>query len=310
MSTEEIEATIVVESYTHSEGGDFDRLSHVLRAATRMAQENGNARVFVTDVEGSEALLKLLSSDFPQAERVDALGLSYDEAKTKAAQQAKSRFIVYLDGDCLPQGDWLERHLEVLRSGKAQATGGFTRYDGGFYASVCSVMDFGFLLPRRERTLSCYASNNSGFVREMLVKSPVPDGPMRCRCYAHAQLLKRQKTPVRLVPNAVVLHEVQPFYVERFRQGYDAVAACWTDPSLPETPWLKLGPLAALPLYARNVLLDWRRLQSGRRDLKLKKWQITPAMALYPLFRLVDFAGMLSALSKPRSTEKSCDVAA
>ncbi len=308
MENEKLEASIVVESYTHGEGGDFGRFRNVLQAATQMAATHGNTQVLVTDTHGDQALLDLLAREFPAVERVDALGLSYDEAKTKAAQQAQSRFVLYLDGDCLPQDGWLERHLEVLRSGKVHATGGFTRYDGGFLASVCSVMDFGFLLPRGNRTLACYASNNSGFRRDTLIESPVPHGPMRCRCYAHAQLLKRRKTPVMMVPNAVVLHEVQPFRVERFRQGYDAVAACWTDPTLPETPWLRLGPLAAFPLYARNVLLDWRRLQNGRRDLNLKNWQISPALALYPFFRLVDLAGMLSALTKPRPNDESCEI--
>ena len=302
------EASIVIESYTHGEGGDFGRFRDVLQAATQMAKAHGNACVLVTDTHGDDELLELLEREFPEVERVEALGMSYDEAKTKAAEQSQSRFVLYLDGDCLPQQGWLDAHLEVLRDEKTHASGGFTRYDGGFFAAVCSVMDFGFLLPRGQRILPCYASNNSGFRRSTLLQSPVPSGPMRCRCYAHAQLLKRLKTPVRMVPNAVVLHEVQPFYVERFRQGYDAVAACWTNPKLPETPWLRLGPLAAMPLYARNVLLDWRRLQNGRRDLGLKSWQITPALALYPFLRLVDFAGMLSALTKPRPQTESCEV--
>lgn len=299
MKNEELEVTIVIESFTHGEGGNSDRFRNVLQAATQMAKRHGGAKVFATVVSDDAKLHALFSHDFPEIEVVEAFGLSYDEAKTKAAQQAQSRFVLYLDGDCLPQKGWLDHHLNALRGG-AHATGGFTRYDGGFFAAVCSVMDFGFLMPRGKRDLSCYASNNSGFRRDLLVENPVPDGPMRCRCYAHAQLLNRQKTPVRMVPNAVVLHEVQPLGVERFRQGYDAVASCWTDSTLPETWLLKWGPLAALPLYARNVWLDWRRLQNGRRDLNLKHWQVTPALVLYPFLRLIDLAGMLSALTKPR----------
>ncbi len=308
-----MEATIVIESPNLGEGGNFDRLRHVLQAATQMARRHGSAKVFATVVSDNAELHALFSHDFPEIEVVEAFNLSYDEAKTKAAQQAQSRFVLYLDGDCLPQEGWLDYHLNALRSG-AHATGGFTRYDGGFFAAVCSVMDFGFLLPRRSRALKCYASNNSGFHREFLLQAPVPDGPMRCRCYANAQLLERQKTPVRMVPNAVVLHEVQPLGVERFRQGYDAVASCWTNPTLPETRLLKLGPLAALLLYARNVLLDWQRLQNGRRDLNLKNWQVTPALVLYPFLRLIDLAGMMSALTKPRpassySKRESCETA-
>src|SRR5207253_1661749 len=77
---------------------------------------------------------------------------------------------------------------------------------------------------------------------------PLPDGPMRCRCFAHAQKLLRRGTPVRMVPTARVRHERQPFLRERIRQGSDVVAACWVDPELRQVRWLRLGPLAAPPV--------------------------------------------------------------
>ncbi len=105
-----------------------------------------------------------------------------------------------------------------------------------------------------------------------------------------------------MVPAAKVRHLPQPFFPERFRQGYDRVAACWADPALRETAWLKLGPLAAPLFYAENVWLDWRRLHQGRRDLAMTRWQALLAVPLFPLFRLVDFAGMLRALLERRVT--------
>ncbi len=153
-------------------------------------------------------------------------GLDYDGAKQKAAASARGVYVLFLDGDCLPAPGWLDHHLSPLRRGEAQATGGFTRYDGGYMAAVATVLDFGFLLPRGRRVLGCYASNNCGFKRDLLADVPIPAGPMRCRCFAHAQTLLRHGTPVTMVPEAAVRHEVQPFFRERYRQGYDAVAAC------------------------------------------------------------------------------------
>lgn len=291
----ELEVSVVVESFTHGEGSSLDRVWLALRAATEMVEANGDGEVLVADSSGDPALARLLEREFPAVRRIDALGLGYDEAKLKSAQESRGRFVVYLDGDCIPDSRWLDHHLDALRAG-AHATGGFTRYDGEFMGAVESVLDFGFLLPAEPRPLGCYASNNVGFRREVLLEAPFPEGPMRCRCFAHAQLLQRRGTPVLMVPAARVRHERQPLFRERYRQGYDAVAACWTDPSLPDSSLLHRGVLAAPGFYRRAVAYDWRRIRAGRSDLGLTGWRSPAAAVLAPALRLVDLAGMVRAL--------------
>lgn len=290
------EVSIVVESYTHGEGSSLQRVEQALEAATRMLEEVGEGELLVADSSADPALAELLQRKYPHARRIDGAGLGYDAAKMKAAREAQSPLVLYLDGDCIPASGWLERHLEALRNGAA-ATGGFTRYDGGFFGAVESVMDFGFLLPAGNRTLACYAFNNSGFKRDVLLDKPVPEGPLRCRCYAHAQLLNRSDAPVLMVPGARVRHERQPFARERVRQGFDLVAACWADPELPEARLLRFGVVSAPFFYARAVVNDLRRLVAGRRDLELAAWQVPAAAALLPLFRLTDFVGIVRALA-------------
>jgi hypothetical protein len=291
-----VEVSVVVESFTHGEGSGLDRVGLALRAATDMVEAHGDGEVLVADSSGDPELGELLERAFPAARRVDARGHGYDEAKLKAAQEAQGRFVLYLDGDCIPEPGWLDHHVVALRAG-APATGGFTRYDGRFMGSVESVLDFGFLLPAEARPLGCYASNNVGFQRQVLLETPFPDGPMRCRCFAHAQLLERRGTPVQMVPAARVQHERQPLRKERFRQGYDAVAACWTDPCLPQSQLLRLGVLAAPGFYRRAVAYDWQRIRAGRRDLGLRGWRGPAALVLAPVLRLVDLAGMVRALA-------------
>jgi hypothetical protein len=287
--------SIVVESYTHGEGASLDRVTLALEAAHGMIEQHGSGEVLVADSSADPALAGLLGERFPMARRIDAAGFGYDEAKMKAAREANGEIVLYLDGDCIPGPGWFERHLAVLQNG-ALATGGFTRYDGGFFGGVESIMDFGFLLPAGDRSLACYAFNNSGFNRELLMDKPLPDGPMRCRCYAHAQLLLKTGTPMQMVPEARVRHERQPFFRERFRQGFDLVAAAWADPDLPDRHLVRLGVLAAPLFYGRAVLNDQRRLAVGWRDLGLRAWQAPLAALILPLFRLVDLAGVLRAL--------------
>jgi hypothetical protein len=285
--------SVVVESYTHGEGSSLERVTLALEAATTMAEMG---EVLVADSSGDPALAELLRERFPSARRIDAVGLGYDDAKMKAAREARGEFVLYLDGDCIPAPGWLEHHLAALRGG-ANATGGFTRYDGAFLGAVESILDFGFMLPARHRVLDCYAFNNSGFRREVLLATPLPAGPLRCRCYPHAQLLNRSGSPVQMVPEARVRHERQPFFRERYRQGYDMVAAGWADPTLREGRLARIG-LAAAPLfYGRAVANDLRRLVAGRRDLGLQLWQVPAAAALLPVMRLVDLAGVVRALA-------------
>jgi hypothetical protein len=289
------ETTLVVESYTHGEGSATDRLRLALVAACRMGAGRGDVEVLVADSSGDPELPGLLDREFPEIRRIDATGLDYDSAKMKAAREGHGRYVLFLDGDCIPEPGWLDAHVEALERGAA-ATGGLTCYDGGYLGALHTVLDFGFLLPVGDRVLGCYAFNNSGFRRDFLVDTPLPDGPMRCHCFAHAQLLLRRGTPVRMVPSARVRHERQPFVRERFRQGYDSVAACWVDPELQERRWLRLGAVAAPLFYARSVVYDWRRLVQGRRDLGLSAAQVAVALPLFPLFRLVDLLGMTRAL--------------
>jgi Glycosyl transferase family 2 len=247
-------------------------------------------------VAGDPGLAEEVARVAPEARVLDADGLGYDEAKMLAAREARGRFVAYLDGDCIAEPGWLDAVLGPLRSGEALASGGFTRYEGGFVAGVQTLLDFGFLHPLASRPLECYAANNCAFDRATLLAEPMPGGPLRCRCFHHAQRLKRRGSAMLLAPPARVRHEPQPLLRERSRQGYDVVAACWADPALPEAALLRLGRAATPLFYALVVALDIRRLFPGGRAVGIRAWQWPAALLLFPLLRLVDAAGMWRAL--------------
>jgi glycosyltransferase involved in cell wall biosynthesis len=291
-----MEFSIVVESITLDEGADWARFRASLAAAVDMIPEDKSGEVLVVDNCGLPELEDLLNRAFPQVKRISAHGLGYDRGKMLAATLASGKYLLYLDGDCLPQPGWHAAMMECMRSGQAVACGGYTRYEGGFMAAVGSVMDFGFLYPRISRPLDCYASNNCGFLREWLNQNPMPEVDMRCSCYAHTQQCFRDGFPVMMVPEAFVLHERQPQIRERTRQGYDAIAACWVDPKISANRFLRFGILAAPIFYAMNVMLDWRRVWIARVDLDLTFLQALGSMLLFPFLRLLDLAGMLRAI--------------
>ena len=291
---ESLECSVVVETFNYLEGTSLGSVRAALRAATYCAADH-QSEVILADVSGDAKILRLVAEEFPSARYLDAVGLGYGEAKARAAEQARGRYVIYLDCDCLPEAGWFEHLVAPLRSGEAAAVAGFPWYGDGYFIKLQWLMDFGFLLPRRDRAIGCYPSNNSGFARDLILRIPEPAGPMRCRCYAHSQALARRATPVRLVADARVMHERPPFFRERIRQGYDMVAACWVDPDLPEARWLRFGAFAAPAYYWRRLRLD-RQALLYRREINLGAIAAVAAYPLIALARLLDAVGITGAL--------------
>jgi hypothetical protein len=299
VTASQLDVSIVVETYNFGDRQGAEMLPGAIAAAARAAAAHADWEVLLLDTCGAPGLDALLAGAAHPVRRVDAAGLSYDVAKMRAAGAARGRFLVFLDGDCEPLvPDWADHLLAPLRRGEAIATGGLTRYPEGLLQDACSVLDFGFLFDALEqRTLGCYAFNNVAFDRAALLAHPVPEGPMRCLCYAHAQLLERLGQPVRLVPEARVVHAATPFVKERLRRGYDLVAACWANPALRESAWLDAGLLAAPRFYWHNLQLDWKRTGRARRFFGWSAARAAAVAALPPLLRLTDLVGMVRALA-------------
>lgn len=290
------QVSLIVETYNLNEGTSHVRFKEALRSAA-VAARQCDGELLVTDVCGVPEIARLVAEAAPEARLLNAVGLCYDEAKMLAAAEARGESLVYLDSDCEPLGRWPHELLDGMRSyPDSPGVGGFTRYrGGGVLAAVMSVMDFGFLIPRRERPLACYAFNNVAFRRRALVACPVHGEGLRCGCFAHAQRLLRQGTPLVLAPDAEAIHDLPPIVRERTRQGHDTIAACWANPALPEARWLRLGMLSVPLFLALRILLDWRRLLIGFHDLGLRIPGLVAALALVPVLRLIDGVGMVHA---------------
>lgn len=290
--------SFVIETYNLGEGTAQNQFLSALKAATIAARTCGG-EVIVVDVCGDPEIAAIIAKSGVSVRVVEAVDLSYDDAKMKAAGEARGDVIVYLDSDCEPEGSW---HLELLAALKSHpdkaGVGGFTRYAGkGVIPALMSVMDFGFLFPVRERPIACYAFNNAAFHRRTLIDCPISRGPVRCGCFAHAQELLRRGMPMILAPRARVFHDLPPIFRERTRQGYDTIGACWANSRLPEARWLRLGILSVPLFYSLRVVLDWKRLGVGFRDLGLSLPGLCLALALAPLLRLLDIYGMIRAFA-------------
>jgi len=293
--------SFVIETYNLGEGTARDQFLSALNAAAAAAR-GCEGEVIVVDVCGDPEIAAIIAKSALPVRVVEAVGLSYDDAKIKAASEARGDAVIYLDSDCEPDGPWHSELLAALRSHPDKAgVGGFTRYAGnGVISALMSVMDFGFLFPVCERPIACYAFNNAAFYRQTFIDCPISPGPVRCGCFAHAQELLRRGIPMILAPRARVFHELPPIFRERTRQGYDTIGVCWANSRLPEARWLRFGVLSIPLFYSLRVVLDWKRLAVGFRDLGLSVPELYLAMALAPLLRLIDIYGMIRAFAVGR----------
>lgn len=291
------QVAIIVESYNATEHSSVDRLAGALAAATRAASRHGDAKVVLSDSGGDPAVERLVAERFPEVERFVPASGHYDVAKAETAEATGTEIVAFLDGDCIPTDDgWLDALVAPIAAGETVASAGFTQYEGGWFSDVQSVMDFGFLLPRRPRPVGCFASNNVAFRTEALVRTPAPGGPMRCMCFAQAQLFERQGEPIQLAPAATARHEQVPLIEERLRRGWDLVEAARVDPDLPEARWLRLGVRAAPLFLLDNIRLDIRRALRSGGDIGLGLAGRLAAVPTMVALRAIDLVGVVAAL--------------
>ena len=92
------------------------------------------------------------------------------------------------------------------------------------------------------------------------------------------------------------IHAFPPLFKERFRRGYDLVAACRVNPALAETQWLRDGRLggwlAVWKFWSSNVATDFRRLRENGWRFGLKGWRRGAAYPAIVVLRMIDVFGI------------------
>ena len=257
--------TLVTEAYNLAEGQSEASFVRALQTVLQIGQRYPDVEVIVLDPTHEHVAQPILAARFPQLKALHVPGMTYDGQKNAAARAAQGEFLVFLDGDCVPQSEhWLETLLAPFAQPHVQAVGGLTVYEGDDITSkAMTVMDFGFLFePNAQGHLGCYASNNVAFRRAAYLSVMAPDdGVMRSYCYKHAQLLARAGMPVYAHHDAKVFHELPDVNKERLRRGYDHAAALWEDPVLAGG-----GSIALNDGFIQSVMDEQKALAFSRLD--------------------------------------------
>lgn len=267
--------TLVTEAFNLAEGQSEASFHRALDAVAAIFAGRSDVEVIVLDPSEKGLASPILASRYPHFTAITVPGLSYDGQKNLAAQVGRGEYLVFLDGDCAPvRQDWLDQITGPLKNDHVHAVGGLTLYDDfSPTGKAMSILDFGFLFEAHQGApLGCYASNNVAFRRETYLRYPAPDeGVLRSYCYKHAQLMLRAGVPVISNPQAFVLHELPDVQKERFRRGYDHIAALWCDPELPLARVLENTPRFAQKILSENLALALARMSIAPRELDVRR---------------------------------------
>lgn len=303
-----MKVTLITEAYNITEGQSTSALRRTIAFIDRYLSTHPDAEAILLDTS-EEKLAKALLSDSPGSWRhICSPGTGYDQLKDIAAEEANGDYLCYLDGDCIPESeDWVDLILRQILEGKTEAVGGFTIYEGdSALAHACSILDFGFLLQGMNQHLGCYASNNIAFTRRLRVASKPPESEMRCNCFAHAQQLIRDGSPIRFEPKARVYHELPSVKKERFRRGYDHIAVSWIDPLVVSTPLLDGSEDEVLErMYRKQLNLARKRHESYRKLVQLDEVTHEEIGRLLPRLIALERFGLRKAYREGDATGKN-----
>ena len=284
-----------------------DALAGTLIAlAAQTDREPKSETIVVLDATVDAAEADELRRRFPAVKLVQSSRRNYFEAKNAGAAAASAEIVIWLDGDTVPEHDWLQRMLSGFQPG-VDVVVGRTRYGGhSLAARTFSVADFGHVLEDGGGA-SGFNLNNVGF-RSSVLKEHQLDARIRrnggCSLLYHQ--LRAAGARIVYEPRARVDHGLDGglacFLKKRFERGFDGVSLYRFDEraQLRGTRFFRRFGVFAVPaILARRLALDWLRLVKHRRQVGISALAVPYYAAVMTGTRLVEAAGAVTAIVDP-----------
>ena len=286
-----------------------EHLGPTLDALARQTypRERTDVLVVVDDaVRDAEA--QAIAARWPFVRVVRTSPSNYALAKLAGAAASRGEIVAWLDGDCVPTTDWLERLVRAIEQGP-DVVAGRTRYAGAsMTARTFSVPDFGNVTGTDDGGASGFNLNNVAFRRAVLDGiRPDPRFPRNGSCYLIFHTLRARGVGVGYEPDAVVRHALDVgglgFASKHFARGFDGATVYRIDDGhvLRGTTLVRrFGPLALPALTARRIALDWARLVRERHQIGISAPTLPYYAGVMVVTRLIELAGGVAAFLAPR----------
>lgn len=296
--------SIVIETYNATPESKV-QLEHVLAALRRQSFPQSELEILVVVEEERRELAEFVRRVDPGTEVVFTSDPTYYGMKRSGMKRARGEVVALLDSDCLPVEDWAREIVSTIREG-ADVVAGRVRFPpDSLFPRTFAVFDYGHLRNGPDGQAPAFNVSNSGLRRDVVRAHPFDAGLTR---FGGGTLLGRRLRSLgfRIVynPAAAVTHNdkgVRQHLLVRFRTGHEAVALSRLDREcvLPETKFLKLGPLAPFIFAARRMVFDYRTILGNRRDLEIAWYEIPYFLAASTVVRSAEVAGGLVSVLKP-----------
>jgi glycosyltransferase involved in cell wall biosynthesis len=231
--------------------------------------------IVVVDDGIDEAEIAAIARRHPRVVLVKSDASNYFAAKNRGAAAASGELIVFLDGDCVPESDCLERLADSFEPDVAVVAGRVLYSGGSWTARIFSVPDFAYILTRSDGQANGLNLSNAAFRRELIMRHPLDERLRRNGgCYQLFHRIRGAGARVLYQPAAVASHGIDVgglgFLRKHFDRGYDGLAVYRFDDAglFRGTAWVRrLGPIALAALTVRRILVDWARLARHRRQI-------------------------------------------
>jgi GT2 family glycosyltransferase len=259
--------------------------------------------VVVVGGEVSEADRQEIARRYPHVVLAVSAPDNYFDAKNQGALIASGDIVTFLDGDCTPQPDWLEKLISRFDVGVTGVAGCVRYEDKGVLSRALSVPDFGYILTEIDGLASGFNLGNVAFRREEFLASPLDARLVRNGgCYNLFHQMRAKGARIVYEPQARVSHaldfEGASFLKKHWARGYEGLKVYQLDERgvFRGTTWYRrFGLLALCALSGRRILVDWVRLARHRQQIGISLAALPAFAALGGGLRLVELAGSIAA---------------
>jgi len=293
-----IASIVVISDYKVGSSLAWDDLRATLRG---LAAQNFAApveHIFLETVKHKDYIPQDLTKILPGLKIILSRQELQYALKSEAARVAQSDIVILLDGDCVPEPDWLHHMVDLMRSEFHPAVvSGRTVYEGRNLIERCSaLLERAYVDRYRSPDTRTISNNNAAFRRSTLLAHPLPltAGPFASRM--HAEAIIRDGGKLLFEPRALVKHTYYGWAMERDirrHKGYARIVTRKLDSDVPFARLGRLGYLSLPLLLVGSLLQSWWKSLLFHRDYGIRWYQL-PALLFYAVIvHALEIPGMI-----------------
>ncbi|MCP4330211.1 MAG: glycosyltransferase family 2 protein [Alphaproteobacteria bacterium] len=235
--------------------------------------------------------LRIVCSDAPSA-----YGLIRD-----GVESARSDVVAVIDGDCVPDRNWLSRIVMIMGNNpKCAVLTGMTTYGPrSQIVRILALLSRSFLHRTELGETEYLTNNNAAYRRTAFLSNPLIDnvGPFSAGMQARA--LRRNGHLILYDPGLHVVHDHIGWRFERDSRrhaGYVAIKSREADATMPNQ-WLRRVRYASIPIIVgKGILTSWGQCYRFRKSFGVAWYAMLLAFVAAIGVHLLEVPGMIDGL--------------